>query len=136
MARAIWEVRIARPGAAIADLDQQGDAIRVTITALRVARPDTVLLLARGTGTLLAATRYTLQLAGRASSARQIGASIREAGAVRARGPVPLKPQWQKNALALRVSEGKPLITWELCFELGQIAGEIELDDLTLRDAG
>jgi hypothetical protein len=135
MAQAIWDVRV-RAGEAAADLDQQGDALRVTIAALRVAKPDTVVLFARGTGTLLAEARYTLRLAGRASTARMIGVAIRERNFARARASIPLKPQWQTSALTLRISVGKPMVAWSLCFELGRDAGEIELDEIDLRQAG
>lgn len=136
MARAIWDVRVGKPREAVADLDQQGDTIRVTIAALRVARPDTVVLFARGTGTLVAEARYTLRLAGRASSARLIGVSIREGNVVRSGASIPLKPHWDRRALTLRISAGKPLVAWALCFELGRNAGEIELDEIELREAG
>jgi len=135
MARAIWDIRVARPGDAAADLDQQGDAIRVTIAALRVARPDTVVLFAGGTGALAADARYTLRLAGRASPARLIGVSIREGNVVRAGASIPLKPRWDRRALTLRIGAGKPLGAWSLCFELGKDAGEIELDEIELREA-
>jgi hypothetical protein len=135
MAAADWEVRVSRAGLASAELDRQGDSLRVSIKALRVRRPETVELWARGAGPLLPGTRHTLSFLSGASSARLIGVTIREPGGPpEVQASVPITRQLERHVLALVIPKGKVLKVFELSFELGRDEGEVELSDVEFQD--
>jgi hypothetical protein len=135
MHAASWDVYVSNPANASAELDQQGGALRVTIKDLKVARQETVVLSAPGTGTLLAGTEYTLTLHASASTARLIDVDLREPrGPSRAFASVYIKPQFEKHVLTFFVPPGKPLTAFRVAFGLGRDEGEIELNDVTLQD--
>ena len=71
MHAASWDLYVSNPANASAELDQQGGALRTTIKNLKVARQETVVLSAPGTGTLLAGAEYTLTLHASASTPRR-----------------------------------------------------------------
>ncbi|MCL5743020.1 MAG: putative glycoside hydrolase family 15 protein [Acidobacteria bacterium] len=129
-----WEVRLGSPAAAAADVDEQGDAIRVEIRRLKVPRPGVVSLTAAGKGSLLPGTEYTLALDARPSSPRLIDVTIRVRGRVRAISSIYLQAGWNRHVLTLYIPPGEALPEFALSFELGRDEGWIEFDNISLRD--
>ena len=125
MERADWEVRVGSP--AVIDLDQQGDALRVEIGAVRAPRPNAVVLRARGRGPVSASAEYTLVLDARAFTARLIDVVF--AGA---RGFLYLQPQWARHVLTLCARQSAA--SFDLRFELGRDDGWVELQEVRLQE--
>jgi hypothetical protein len=126
MAMADWELVVEDPDSA--DLDQQGDTVRVTIRA-RGARA--VLLRARGAGRLARGAVYVLRLDVRADPARQVEAAIREPGGA-ARAVLDAAPRWSRRIVRFRIPPGRPAPAFHLEFALGSRAGTFEFDNLSL----
>ena len=122
MAMADWELLI--KDLAAADLDQQGDAVRVSIRGRGL---HAVLLRARGAGTLARGRVYVLTLDVCAVPARTVEVALCEA-----RARFAATPRWSARTVHFRLPPGKPAAAFHLEFALGAGPGTFEFDNLSL----